>query len=153
SLMLFGAAIGISIEAIREILTPHHAPAPFTLWILGAVIVIKEGLFRFVHRVAIDVDSGAVMADAWHHRSDAITSVAAAVGISIALIGGERYASADDWAALAAAAIIAFNAYRLLMRPVRELMDTVPVAIIEQVESIASNVPGVAAVEKVLARK
>jgi cation diffusion facilitator family transporter len=153
SLMLFGAAIGITIEAIREIVTPHHAPEPFTLWILGAVILIKEVLFRFVHRVAIDVDSGAVMADAWHHRSDAITSAAAAVGISIALIGGRGYESADDWAALVAAAIIAINAWRLLMRPLHELMDRVPPDVIDQVAAVAARVPGVGGVEKVLARK
>lgn len=153
SLLLFGAAAGITIQALREILTPHHAPAPFTIWVLLGVIVVKEGLFRFVHRVAIDVDSGAVMADAWHHRSDAITSAAAAVGISIALIGGKGYESADDWAALLAAGIIAWNGYLLLRRPLHELMDTVPAGVVEQVRTIAATVSGVGCVEKVLARK
>jgi cation diffusion facilitator family transporter len=123
------------------------------LWVLAAVIIIKEGLFRFVRRVAIDVDSGAVMADAWHHRSDVMTSLAAAIGITIALIGGERYASADDWAALVAAGIIAFNAYRLVSGPVRELMDTVPHEITTQIASLASGIVGVEGVEKVMARK
>ncbi len=153
SLMLFGAAIAIAVQAVREIVTPHQPPAAFTLWVLGGVILVKEGLFRFVSRVAADVDSGAVLADAWHHRSDAITSVAAAIGISVALIGGKEYASADEWAALVAAGIIAFNGYKLMVRPLRELMDTVPPEIAGQVASIASGIRGVRGVEKVLARK
>src|ERR1041384_7007296 len=87
-LMLVGAALGIAIEAIREILTPHHAPAPFTLAVLAVAVVIKEALFRRVLRTAAESGSQAVAADAWHHRADAISSAAAFVGISIALIGG-----------------------------------------------------------------
>ena len=102
--MLLAAAIGIAIEAVREIRTPHHAPAPFTLAVLVGVIVVKEGLFRTVFRVADEEKSSAVAADAWHHRSDAITSAAAFVGISIALWKGPGWESADDWAALIASA-------------------------------------------------
>src|SRR6185436_18004245 len=92
--LLLGGAVGIAVEAVREILTPHHAPAPFTL----AVVFIKEILFRRVFAVGREVESAAVQADAWHHRSDAITSGAAAVGIAIALIGGPGWEEADDWA-------------------------------------------------------
>src|ERR687885_2272961 len=128
AVMLLGAAVGIAIEAVREIRTPHHAPAPFTLAVLVAVIVIKEVLFRFVIRVGQQVDSTAVMADAWHHRSDAITSAAAFVGIGIALLMGPGWEAADDWAALVAAAIIAFNGARILRPAVHDLMDRAPPA-------------------------
>src|SRR5258706_8683591 len=100
AVMLIGAALLIFSRSLKEILTPRHAPAPYTLFVLLGVILIKEGLFRFVGRVGEEVESGAVKADAWHHRSDAITSAAAALGISIALVGGDGYQSAADWAAI-----------------------------------------------------
>ena len=75
---------------------------------------MKELLFRSVIRLGKDVASTAVQTDAWHHRTDAFTSAAAFVGISIALIGGEGWESADDWAALFACALIAANGFRLL---------------------------------------
>lgn len=152
--MLLGAAVGIAIEAIREIRTPHHAPAPFTLAVLVAVILIKEVLFRFVIRVGTEVESTAVVADAWHHRSDAITSAAAFIGISIALIMGPGWESADDWAALAAAGIIAFNGQRILRPAVHDLMDRAPSAeLYRQVAAAAESVEGVCAIEKLMVRK
>src|SRR5438552_14030376 len=75
SLMLLGAAIGISIMAIREIVTPHHLPAPFTLFVAAGVIIIKEALYRRVSRVGKEVGSTAIAADAWHHPSDASRSL------------------------------------------------------------------------------
>ncbi len=90
---------------------PHHAPAPFTLVVLVIVVVVKELLYRSVIRIGRNVESTAVQTDAWHHRSDALTSIAAFIGISIALIGGEGWESADAWAALFACALIATNGY------------------------------------------
>ncbi|HSJ31253.1 MAG TPA: cation diffusion facilitator family transporter [Longimicrobiales bacterium] len=154
SLMLMGAAVGIAIEAVREILTPHHLPAPFTLIVLVAVIAIKEGLFRFVMREGEALESGIVQADAWHHRSDAITSGAAFLGISIALIGGQRYAAADDVAALLASAIIAFNGIRLLRPALADLMDRAPEAeLLDSVAEEAAHENGVLRIEKVVARR
>jgi cation diffusion facilitator family transporter len=153
ALMLFGAAIGISIEAVREIRTPQHAPAAYTLIVLAAVVAAKEGLFRFVRRFARKARSTVMRADAWHHRSDAITSAAAAVGISVALVGGEGYEPADDWAALFASAVIAFNASRLVVAPVQELMDAEAPQVTEAARRVAEAVAGVVRVEKVFARK
>ncbi|MEY2495752.1 MAG: hypothetical protein QOJ45_2244 [Verrucomicrobiota bacterium] len=148
------AAIGLAIQSVREILTPHHAPAPFTLVVLVVVIVVKEFLFRSVIRLGKDVQSTAVQTDAWHHRSDALTSAAAFVGISIALVGGESWQSADDWAALFACGIIAANGYRLLFPALHEMMDTAPRGeIIALIKRAASSVPGVLEVEKCLVRK
>ena len=154
SAMLFLAAAWITILAFREIREPHSAPAPFTLVVLGAVVLIKENLFRFVLREADEVESSAVRADAWHHRSDAITSLAAAVGISVALIGGPGYESADDVAAIVAAAIIAWNGWRLARPAVNELMDRAPSReMVERIRRIAETASGVEAVEKCLVRK
>jgi cation diffusion facilitator family transporter len=144
----------IVVTATKEILEPHLPPAPFTLGVLLVVVLIKEGLFRFVLREGAKVDSSAVRADAWHHRSDAITSIAAGVGISIALVGGKRCASADDWAAIAAACVIAWNGWRLLRPALSELMDKAPDReIIQQIQKAAGAIPGVDRVEKCFVRK
>ena len=154
ALTLLAASLGIAIQAIREILTPHLTPKPFTIWLLLAVVVTKETLFRFVFKVGDTVGSTAVRTDAWHHRTDAITSAAAAIGIGIALWGGKGYESADDWAALLASAIIAWNGSRLLRPAIDELMDASPSEDMQkQIKEIALSCDGVLAVEKVLARK
>jgi cation diffusion facilitator family transporter len=153
SIMLIGAALGIAIEAVREIITPHHAPAAYTLWVLLGVIATKEILYRVGRRIARTSGSTAVLADAWHHRSDAITSLAAAIGISVALIGGQGYEPADDIAALVASVVIFYNAIRIMRPPLGELMDIEPVEIIQQVRTVASAVDGILRVEKVFARK
>lgn len=153
-LMLVGAALGIGIEAVREIRTPHHGPAPFTLAVLVGVVLVKEGLFRFVLKGAEDIGSGAVAADAWHHRSDAITSLAAFVGISVALLGGPGWESADEMAALLASGIILFNGYRILKPAVDELMDRAPEgSLLRAVDRAARAVPGVLNIEKLRGRK
>jgi cation diffusion facilitator family transporter len=126
SLMLLGAAAGISILAIREILHPHHLPAAFTLFVAAGVIVVKEILYRRVSRVGKDVGSTVVAADAWHHRADAASSLAAFIGISIALIGGRGWEAADDWAALLAAVLVAVNGIRTLRPAISGLMDEAP---------------------------
>jgi cation diffusion facilitator family transporter len=152
--MLLGAAILICVQSVREIRTPHHAPAWYTLPVLVAIILIKEGLFRYALRVSQKLGSSALRTDAWHHRSDALTSAAAFVGISIALVGGAGYESADDWAALGAAGVIAWNGIRLLRASIDELMDvTVPGHIIGDVQTLASNIDGVVSVEKCRIRK
>jgi cation diffusion facilitator family transporter len=154
AICVLAAAIGLAIESVREILTPHHGPAPFTLALLVVVIVIKEFLFRYVNRIGRDLESTAVQTDAWHHRSDALTSTAAFIGISVALIGGERWRSADDWAALFACAVIAANGVRLALPAFQEIMDTAPAGkIFGSILAVASSVPGVVEVEKCHARK
>ena len=151
---LFIAAIIIIIQSLHEIITPHHAPAPFTLIVLVVVVITKEFLFRFIIKVGNSVDSVAVKNDAWHHRSDAITSGAAFIGIAIALIGGPGYEEADDYAALCASAIIIFNAYRLFKPALFEIMDAAPSPdVINKVIETSLNVDGVVAIDKCFARK
>lgn len=151
---LFFAAIIIIVQSIHEIITPHHSPAPFTLIVLVLVVLTKEILFRYIIKVGNSVDSVAVKNDAWHHRSDAITSGAAFVGISIALIGGEGYEAADDYAALLASGVIIFNAYRLFKPALYEITDAAPSPeIIKRVREEALNVTGVLAIDKCFVRK
>lgn len=154
SLLLFGAAIAIAIQSIREIRTPHEAPAPFTLAVLVCVVVVKEVLFRRVIAVGHEIDSTAVRGDAWHHRSDAITSAAAFIGIAVALLGGPGYESADDWAALLACGVIGWNGWRLLRASLAEVLDAAaPPAVEVAVRAAASAVAGVVALEKCRIRK
>jgi cation diffusion facilitator family transporter len=153
-LLLLLAAIAIAVESIHQILTPHFTPRPFTLLVLVGVILVKEVWFRRVRRLGEDVGSTVVSADAWHHRSDAITSAAAFVGISVALIGGPGWESADDWAALLASAVIVHNAAGVLRPAVHDLMDRAPgEAMLTRVTAAARAVPGVQAVEKLKVRK
>ncbi|MCU0332176.1 MAG: cation diffusion facilitator family transporter [Ignavibacteriaceae bacterium] len=154
SLGIFVAAIIIIVQSLYEIITPHHAPASFTLIVLVLVIVIKESLFRFVIKVGTSVNSIAVKSDAWHHRSDAITSAAAFIGISIALIGGEGYESADDFAALFASVIIIINAYRIFKPALFELLDTAPpTQVVQKVRGVAGKVENVMGIDKCFVRK
>lgn len=148
------ASIALAIQSVREIFTPHHGPAPFTLVVLIVVIVVKESLYRFVIRLGKDFESTAVKTDAWHHRADALTSMAAFLGISVALIGGEKWYSADDWAALFACAVIAANGWKLLFPALHEMLDSAPRGeIVATIQQAAVSVPGVLNVEKCLVRK
>ena len=126
ALALLGAAVVIAIQSIREIYTPHHLPHWSTLLVLVLVVATKEALARWVGGIGDAADSTALKADAWHHRADAITSIAAFIGISIALIGGPGYEPADDWAALVACLIIATSGVHVMLLAVRELLDAAP---------------------------
>ncbi len=154
ALFLIGAAVWIGYHSITFIDTPHKLPESFTLWILIVVIVIKESMFRYVLSIGKKINSQAVKADAYHHRSDAITSIAAFIGISIALIGGKGYEGADDWAALVASGLIMYNAIGIIRPALAEIMDAAPsTEMVNQVREIASNVPQVKFTEKCFVRK
>jgi cation diffusion facilitator family transporter len=152
SLALILAAILIGVESIKKIQEPHPLPRPYTLWVLLAVVAIKLLLSRYVTSVGKDIDSTALRSDTWHHLSDAITSGFVLIGISVAL--WTRNAAADDWAALCAASIIIFNAWRQLRRPMAELLDATPSPKIEaKIRAVASRVEGVIGLEKCHVRK
>jgi cation diffusion facilitator family transporter len=154
SVALLVAALIIVIQSIREIITPHHLPATFTLFVLVGVVITKELLYRFVFKAGNEVNSTAMKADAWHHRSDAITSAAAFIGIFIAVVGGEGYEMADDWAALIASGFIAYNGIRMMRFALHEIMDTVPGSEIEmKIREFARSTEGVLDVEKCYIRK
>lgn len=154
AIFLIAAAFLIAVQSIKEIRTPQSSPAWYTLIVLGIIIVVKELLYRRMRQVGDSLDSSSLRSDAWHHRSDAITSMAVFMGISIALIGGEGYESADDWAALLACTIIFVNGVRLLRPALNEVMDAAPSDAIEaRVVETASRVDGVVAIEKCRIRK
>lgn len=152
--MLLGAALWIAVQSVEGITHRHETPKPYTLVVLVVVVVVKEVLYRKVHREGVAIQSSAVRGDAWHHRSDAITSLFAGLGIAVALIGGGGFESADDVAALIASLIIGWNGWRLLRPAMDELMDIAPdPAIVEKVRAVAASVEDVQLVEKCLVRK
>jgi cation diffusion facilitator family transporter len=152
SLAMAGAAFAIAAESITLIRTPHPLPAPYTLWILLVVIAIKLLLSRYVFSVAHNIESTAVRVDAWHHLSDAITSLFAFIGISLSLSMND--ARMDDWAALFASPVILYSAWRQLQSPLAEILDTAPPPEIERhVREVADQVPGVVGLEKCFVRK
>ena len=154
SLMLMAASILIAVESITHITTPHETPAAWTLAVIAAIVIGKEMIFRYVMRTANDINSTAIKGEAQHHRADAITSVAAFVGITIALIGGKGYESADDWAALLAALFIAYNAWNIFRPAFSELMDeAVDGKIVSEIRAISQAVEGVSAIDKCFVRK
>ena len=151
---LIVSATIIAYESIENIQTPHEVPEPYTLIVLAVIIIIKELSYRFVSKKSDETDSSVLKADAWHHRSDAITSFMAFVGISIALIMGDGYENADDWAALFASGFILFNAYLILRPALGEVMDEHRYEDIEMdIRSAALGVPGVVETEKCYVRK
>jgi cation diffusion facilitator family transporter len=154
AIVLLIASVGIAISAVREILSPQHLPAPFTLVVLVGVVIVKELMFRKLEFEGNTIGSRAVMTDAWHHRSDALTSLAAFVGISIALILGEGYEAADDWAALLACGIIAFNGFRLLKVSLQDILDVAaPKSTREEIRRIALAIPEVDGIDVLWVRR
>ena len=151
---LITSATIIAYESIANIGTPHDLPKPWTLIVLGAIIIWKEYSFRLVMKRGIQTNSSSLKADAWHHRSDAITSVAAFLGISIALFLGKGYESADDWAALFASGFILYNSYLIFRPALGEIMDEHLYEDLEaEIRKIAVSVDGVIDTEKCFIRK
>lgn len=148
------SALVIAHESIKNIQTPHELPKPWTLIVLGAIIIWKEISFQIVIRKSKQINSSSLKADAWHHRSDAITSVAAFTGISIALLFGEGYETADDWAALLASGFILYNSYLIFRPALGEIMDENTYSeLIAEIRKISLTVDGVMGTEKCYVRK
>jgi cation diffusion facilitator family transporter len=148
------SATVIAYESIENIQTPHKVPKTWTLIVLGLIIVWKEISYRFVIKKSEETNSTSLKADAWHHRSDAITSVMAFIGISIAVVFGKGYETADDWAALLASGFILYNSYLILRPALGEIMDEQRYDdLIEEIRIKSIEVPGVKGTEKCFVRK
>lgn len=151
---LITSATIIAYESIGNITTPHELPKPWTLIVLGAIILWKEFSFRLVMKRSIETHSSSLKADAWHHRSDAITSVAAFIGITIALFFGKGYESADDWAALFASGFILYNSYLIFRPALSEIMDEhLYDDLVENIRNVSHSVEGIMDTEKCFIRK
>ena len=153
-LFLIVSAGFIAYQAINNIQSPQKMPSPYTLLVLSGIIIYKEILYRFVSKKSKQTASTSLKADAWHHRSDAITSLAAFIGIGLALMLGEGYEHIDDWAALVASVIIVINAYFVFRPALGELLDEQNHdELIDEVRSLSEQVNGVIDTEKCFIRK
>jgi len=151
---LITSATIIGYESIVNIQTSHDLPKSWTLYVLGAIILWKEYSFRLVMRRSKETNSSSLKADAWHHRSDALTSVAAFIGISIALFFGKGYEAADDWAALFAALFIIYNSYLIFRPALGEIMDEhLYDDLVEEIREVSHEVNGIIDTEKCFIRK
>ena len=151
---LVTSATVIAYESIQNIQTPHKTPKSWTLIVLGCIILWKELSFRIVIKKSKETNSSSLKADAWHHRSDAITSVMAFLGISIAIVFGEGYETADDWAALLASFFILYNSYLIFRPAIGEIMDEqLYDDLLIEIREKSIRVPGVLGTEKCFIRK
>ncbi len=154
TIFLISSAIWIAFSAVEQIQTPHETPAPYTLIVLIITVLVKLWWANRVMTTGNNIGSNALKADAWHHLSDAFTSAAAFIGISIALLGGRGYETADDWAALLSAFIIGAGAISVFRPALSEIMDgAVADEIIDDLRQIALKVDGVLGTEKCFVRK
>lgn len=153
-IFLIGSAAFIAFQAISNLQSPQKMPKPYTLIVLGAIIIYKELFYHYVSKKSRQTGSTSLKADAWHHRSDAITSLAAFVGIGLALLLGEGYEKLDDWAALVASVIIVINAYVVFRPALGELLDEQKYdELIHEVRKVSEKVDGVIDTEKCFIRK
>jgi len=151
---LVTSATIIAYESIQNIQTPHKIPKSWTLIVLGCIILWKEISFRIVLKKSKETNSSSLKADAWHHRSDAITSIMAFIGISIALIFGKGYETADDWAALFASGFILYNSYLIFRPALGEIMDEhLYDDLLKEIREESIKVKGVVETEKCFIRK
>ena len=157
--MVTAVAIFVTIgflgwHSVEMILTPHQVPRWFTLPLLALAIIFKEIFSRRLMSQQNRLMSSALQAEAWHQRGDVIISVAAFIGITIAIIGGPGWETADDWAALAACVIILRSPIAICRASLNEMMDmAVSPQMNSAVRKIALGVSGVDAVEKCRTRK
>ncbi len=153
-LAVFAMAGWVGWHAIREIVTPHRGPHWWTLPLLAGVVAAKLWFSRRMGAASHAAGSTALNIEAMHHGSDAIISGAVFIGIAVALIGGPGWEAADDWAALFACAVIAFNGVSMFNQALGDVMDTaVPQAFENEVRALALGVAGVRALDKVRVRK
>lgn len=152
--ILMSTAGYISYQSIHNIRTPHQMPSDFTLIVLLIVIAFKEMMYRITIRRSKKTGSSALRAEAIHHRSDAITSIVAFIGISIAIFMGPGYEAADDWAALVTAIVILYNCYLIFKPAWGEMMDEqTHQDLVEMVKKLSLTVEGVEGTEKSYIRK
>ena len=154
-------AVGASIcwnglQAIQTVWQGGRLPAPGMLAFAGAIISIvsKELIYRYTIHVGRKINSSAVIANAWHHRSDAFSSIGTAIGIGGAIVLGESWSVLDPMAAVVVSFFIMKVAVQLLKPCVDELTEkSLPDEIEKEICLIAENTPGVSAIHNLRTRR
>ena len=154
ALIVVISALLVGWEAIERITGSHQTPARWTLWIAGANMVIKEGLYQYKVRVGQKTGSASIIANAWDHRSDALCSLAVLIGLLVVRVGGPGFNWADEAASLVIVTGIVWSGLRLFFSSASELMDVqADSGFVEQIRQTALAVAGVENVETLWVRK
>jgi cation diffusion facilitator family transporter len=145
SLVLVGVAAGILINGAKHILMalrgePIAQPGIIAFWAAIVSIVSKELLFRYTIREGKKINSDVVIANGWHHRSDALSSLGTALGISGAIFLGDNWRILDPIAGVIVSIFIFKVAYQLAMPSIKELLESsLPSEVVEQIEEILTS--------------
>lgn len=144
----------IAYHGIQNLSLKQAQPSTFTIYVLLGIIIWKEMSYRYVLKKGKKTNSLSLQADAWHHRSDAISSLIALIGIGACLILGSDFSQADDWAAIIASLFIVYNAYIIFRPALGEVLDEHNHhELIDKIREMESHVEGVEGIEKCLVRK
>jgi len=144
-LMVAAAAVGIGWDAVTSFGRPSHPPSAIALAAALLSIGVKEALYRWTAKMGKKTGSSALVANAWHHRTDALSSVPVAIAVSIAMID-HRFAVVDQIGALVVAVFVLHAAFRIIRPALEELVDAgAPKAHRKELERLALEVEGVRA--------
>ena len=156
---LFAVAVGIFIDGAKKIALWANGgtlvvPGKLALWAALVSILLKELVFQYTHRKAEQLHSQAMKANAWHHRSDALSSVGTAIGIGGAILLGERWAVLDPIASIVVGAMIVKVAIDLLKSGMGELMEqSLPDSVEDEIIEIAKSLPDVSQPHELCTRR
>lgn len=154
AILILITGLYLGVEAVSRLTETRAVPPLWTLWVAGINVGIKEALYWYNRRIASITGSTAMLASAWDHRSDALTSLAVLLGLSVVRYAGPAYGWADAVAALCVVMAILWSGGRLLQQSTGELLD--PQAdeeLVGRVRAVSESIPGVSAVEKLWVRK
>lgn len=146
------AAVGIGWDAIKSFGQPSHPPSAIALAAALLSIVVKEGLYQWTARIGRTTGSSALVANAWHHRTDALSSVPVAIAVAVAMVD-HRLAVVDQAGALVVSVFVLQAAFRIVRPALDQLVDAgAPRAQRRELEELALAVDGVRAVHAMRTR-
>lgn len=148
------SALLVGWEALAHLFDQQTSPAGWTVWIAAANVVLKELLYQINLKIGERIGSQSLVANAWDHRADALSSLAVVLGIAAVRWGGSRFIWADEIAALVVVAAILWSAWRLLRTSTAELLDQqASEQVVNRIRDLARDVPGVRHIEKLRVRR
>lgn len=156
---LLGVALMLGVQGVQKILAVINGatlPSPGIIALVAAVlsIVLKEWVFRVTRKVAREVNSPAVEANAWHHRSDALSSVGTALGIGGAVLLGSKWTVLDPIAAVVVSVFILVTAVKLIGESIGELMEkSLPKEMEDRIQEVVLEEEGVSDIHHLRTRK
>jgi len=158
-LALFAVAVGIFVSGATKIATWAKGgalpqPGMLALWAAIVSIVLKEGVYLYTAKKARTLNSQAMLANAWHHRSDALSSVGTTIGIGGAILLGERWAVLDPIASIIVGGFIVKVSLGMMKNGIDELMESsLPSDVEDEIIALAESIEGVSEPHKLRTRR